>query len=104
MVNLGRPNASIANIQDLANPQLQSIIEIAPYYNQTFQFGNYLVAQVQSQQTTTTAPTRICRSSGFSPPAAISMVPLRWPASQWGRCSSDEARETNCSCSATSVR
>jgi hypothetical protein len=49
MVNLSDTHASIANIQDLANPQLQSIIEIAPYYNQTFQFGNYLVAQVQSQ-------------------------------------------------------
>jgi len=32
---------------------------------------------------TTTAPTRICRSSGCSRPAAISMVPLPWPASQW---------------------
>jgi hypothetical protein len=49
MVNLSDTHASIANIQDLANPQLQSIIEIAPYYNQTFQFGDYLVAQVQSQ-------------------------------------------------------
>ncbi|MGB8295517.1 MAG: beta-propeller domain-containing protein [Polyangia bacterium] len=49
MVNLSDTYASIANIQDLANPQLQSTIEIAPYYNQTFQFGNYLVAQVQSQ-------------------------------------------------------
>ena len=50
MVNLSDTHASIASLQNLANPQLQSIIEIAPYYNQTFQFGNYLVAQVQSQQ------------------------------------------------------
>jgi hypothetical protein len=50
MVNLSDTNASIASLQDLANPQLQSIIEIAPYYNQIYQFGNYLVAQVQSQQ------------------------------------------------------
>lgn len=50
MVNLSDTHASIASLQDLANPQLQSIIEIAPYYNQIFQFGNYLVAQVQSQQ------------------------------------------------------
>jgi len=49
MVNLSDTHASIASLQNLANPQLQSIIEIAPYYNQTFQFGNYLVAQVQSQ-------------------------------------------------------
>ena len=49
MVNLSDTHASIASLQDLANPQLQSIIEIAPYYNQVFQFGKYLVAQVQSQ-------------------------------------------------------
>jgi hypothetical protein len=50
MVNLSYTHASIASLQDLANPQLQSIIEIAPYYNQIYQFGKYLVAQVQSQQ------------------------------------------------------
>ena len=50
MVNLSDTHASIASLQDLNNPQLQSIIEIAPYYNQIFQFGNYLVTQVQSQQ------------------------------------------------------
>jgi hypothetical protein len=50
MVNLSDTYASIANIQNLSNPQLQSTIEIAPYYNQIYQFGNYLVAQVQSQQ------------------------------------------------------
>ena len=50
MVNLSDTHASIASLQDLSNPQLQSIIEIAPYYNQIYQFGNYLVAQVQSQQ------------------------------------------------------
>jgi len=50
MVNLSDTHASIANIQDLANPQLQSVIEIAPYYNRILQYGNTLVAQVQSQQ------------------------------------------------------
>ena len=50
MVNLSDTHASIASLQDLANPQLQSVIEIAPYYNQIYQFGKYLVAQVQSQQ------------------------------------------------------
>jgi hypothetical protein len=50
MVNLSDTHASIASLQDLAKPQLQSVIEIAPYYNQIFQFGKYLVAQVQSQQ------------------------------------------------------
>jgi len=49
MVNLSDTHASIASLQDLANPQLQSIIEIAPYYSQTFQFGKYLVADIQSQ-------------------------------------------------------
>jgi len=50
MVNLSDTHASIASLQDLSNPQLQSVIEIAPYYNQIFQFGNYVVAQIQSQQ------------------------------------------------------
>ena len=49
MVNLSDTHASIASLQDLANPKLQSIIEVAPYYNQIYQFGSYLVAQVQSQ-------------------------------------------------------
>jgi hypothetical protein len=49
MVNLSDTHASIASLQDLANPQLQSIIEIAPYYNQIYGFGSYLVAEVQSQ-------------------------------------------------------
>jgi hypothetical protein len=49
MVNLSDTHASIASLQDLANPQLQSIIEIAPYYNQIYRFGSYLVAEVLSQ-------------------------------------------------------
>jgi hypothetical protein len=50
MVNLSDTHASIASLQDLANPQLQSIIEIAPYHNQVYKFGNYLVEQIQAQQ------------------------------------------------------
>ncbi len=49
MVNLSQTHASIANIADLAQPSLQSVIEIAPYYSQVFSFGNYVVTQVQSQ-------------------------------------------------------
>jgi hypothetical protein len=48
MVNLSETHASIANLQDLAHPTLQSVIEVAPYYNQTFSFDNYVVTQVSS--------------------------------------------------------
>ena len=47
MINLSDTHASIADIQDLANPQQQSIIEIAPYYSEIYRFGDYLVEHVQ---------------------------------------------------------
>jgi hypothetical protein len=49
MINLSDTHISIANIQDMANPTLESEIEIAPYYNQIYRFGDYLVEQVQGK-------------------------------------------------------
>jgi hypothetical protein len=49
MINLSDTHVSIADVQDLANPTLQSEIEVAPYYNQIYRFGDYLVEQVQSK-------------------------------------------------------
>jgi hypothetical protein len=53
MVNLSDTHASIANLQNLAQPVLQSVIEVAPYVSQVFSFAtpvsNYMVTQVQSQ-------------------------------------------------------
>ena len=47
MINLSDTHASIADLEDLANPQQQSIIEIAPYYTEIYRFGDYLVEHVQ---------------------------------------------------------
>jgi hypothetical protein len=47
MINLSDTHASIADLQDLANPQQLSIIEIAPYYSEIYRFGDYLVEHVQ---------------------------------------------------------
>lgn len=47
MINLSDTHASFADVQDLANPTLDSVVEIAPAYNQIHRFGDYLVEQVQ---------------------------------------------------------
>ena len=49
MVNLSDTHVSVADLDDLTNPQLQSVIEVAPYYNQIYRFGDYLVEQVQGK-------------------------------------------------------
>ena len=49
MVNLSDTHISVADIQDLENPTLQSEIELAPYYNQIYRFGDFLVEQVQGK-------------------------------------------------------
>ncbi|HEY0708724.1 MAG TPA: beta-propeller domain-containing protein [Polyangia bacterium] len=49
MVNLSDTHVSIADIQNLDAPAAQSEIEVAPYYNQIYRFGDYLVEQVQSK-------------------------------------------------------
>src|SRR6185436_3322828 len=47
MANLSDTHISLANIQDLANPRLDSIVEVAPYLNELFRFGDYIVEEVQ---------------------------------------------------------
>ena len=47
MLNLSDTHASLADLQDLAHPQQQAIIEIAPYYSEIYRFGDYLVEHVQ---------------------------------------------------------
>jgi hypothetical protein len=49
MLNLSDTYASLADIQDLANPVQQSIVELAPYYREIYRFGDYLVEHVQPQ-------------------------------------------------------
>jgi hypothetical protein len=50
MINLSETHMSIASIQDLAAPKLQSVVEIAPYQTAVFRFGAYVVEEVQSQR------------------------------------------------------
>jgi hypothetical protein len=50
MINLSDTHMSIASIQDLTAPKLQSVVEIAPYQTAVFRFGAYVVEEVQSQR------------------------------------------------------
>jgi hypothetical protein len=47
MINLSDTHLSVANIDNLAQPALQSIVEVAPQVNEVFGFGNYLVERVE---------------------------------------------------------
>jgi hypothetical protein len=47
MANLSDTHISLANIQDLGSPKLESIVEVAPYLNELFRFGDYIVEEVQ---------------------------------------------------------
>lgn len=49
MLNLSDTHASLADLQDLAHPKQQAIIEIAPYYSEIYRFGDYLVEHVQPE-------------------------------------------------------
>ncbi len=46
MINLSDSHASIADLTNLEKPELQSVIEIAPYYSEIYRFGDYLVEHV----------------------------------------------------------
>jgi hypothetical protein len=48
MINLSDTHASIASLQDLNNPKLLSVIEVAPNYTQLYRFGDYLVQSITS--------------------------------------------------------
>ena len=56
MLNLSDTHASLADIQDLAHPQQQAIIEIAPYFTEIYRFGDYLVEHVQPKAGSTQEP------------------------------------------------
>jgi hypothetical protein len=47
MANLSDTHISLANIQDLMAPKLESIVEVAPYLSELFRFGDYIVEEVQ---------------------------------------------------------
>jgi hypothetical protein len=47
MANLSDTHISLANIQNLASPTLESIVEVAPYLNELFRYGDHIVEQVQ---------------------------------------------------------
>jgi hypothetical protein len=49
MINLSDTHVSVANLQNLAAPKLESIIPVAPYYNQLYRFGDYVVEEVQTR-------------------------------------------------------
>ncbi len=49
MINLSDTHVSVADLADMRNPTLQAEIEVAPYYNQIYSFGSYLVEQVQAK-------------------------------------------------------
>jgi hypothetical protein len=49
MINLSDTHLTLADIEDLRRPSLQATVELAPYYNQVFRFGDHLVEQVQSR-------------------------------------------------------
>ncbi len=47
MANLSDTHISLANIQNLDAPRLESVVEVAPYLNELFRFGNFIVEEVQ---------------------------------------------------------
>ncbi len=50
MINLSDTHVSVADIQDLAKPVAQSVVEVAPYIGQIFQFGDHVVETISESQ------------------------------------------------------
>jgi hypothetical protein len=48
MINLSDTHISIADVQDLANPQIQSMVELAPFHSAIYTFGDHVVEEVRS--------------------------------------------------------
>jgi hypothetical protein len=46
MINISDTHLSLANIEDLAHPSLDAIIEVAPPVDEVYAFGDYLVERV----------------------------------------------------------
>lgn len=47
MVNLSDTNVSVVDIEDLDHPQTQATIEVAPYHQRVYRFGQYVVDEVK---------------------------------------------------------
>jgi hypothetical protein len=47
MINLSDTHLSVANIQDLMRPRLESIVEVAPRVDEIYRFGDHIVERVQ---------------------------------------------------------
>jgi hypothetical protein len=58
MINLSDTHVSVANLSDMRNPTMESEIEVAPFYNQIYSFGSYLVEQVQAKPNAWGNPTQ----------------------------------------------
>jgi hypothetical protein len=50
MINVSDTHLSVANIADLAQPQLRSIVEVAPSVDEIYGFGDYVVERVSRGQ------------------------------------------------------
>ncbi len=46
LINLSDTHISIADIQDLQNPVIQSVVEVAPYVDRVFTYGDYVVESI----------------------------------------------------------
>lgn len=46
LINLSDTHISIADIQDLQHPVIQSVVEVAPYLDRVFAYGDYIVETV----------------------------------------------------------
>jgi hypothetical protein len=49
MINLSDTHVSVADLSDMRNPAMQAEIEVAPFFNQIYRFGDHLVEQVQGK-------------------------------------------------------
>ena len=48
MINLSDTHISVVDVNDLSNPVLQSVVEVAPYHSQLFKFGKYIVEHTKT--------------------------------------------------------
>ena len=67
MINVSDTHLSVANIADLAQPKLQSIVEVAPSVEEIYGFGDYVVERVSRGQywsTTGAAEFRVKAAGG----------------------------------------
>ena len=73
MINLSDTHISVADIDDLDQPELLSEVEVAPFSSQLYRFGNYIVEQVQNAPTSGFWPSRDGKSEFRVRPAGGSL-------------------------------